>query len=1401
MPIEEMMFTALPHGLSADGRHARVTAFLTPRLRLEPDDKGLLAEFGDVRRWPTTLEQVAWHVAIQGAGVFAAGLDPESPRAEQSAWDLLFSDKTKVGTRKFTDYSERRIWSFPVASIAEYILGLYASTAASSPFAFPATSSLTELVPLAGGREEEAVLENWFAPGRQRGARARWIDLSARSLSADDERRFAFALARRFYQRPELQTKRGPLNPNAVPARPKKPAFEFHQICAALCDYPELLRHLGLAVDLVIEAARVPQRGELRIEPKAPPEPSWLPGGEAMRPWTAFRFDRDRLFVPLPKGEADDVVDGMLNLQNERFLVTALDVDGSALKLVGLARTVGQHLGDQGSDEQMSLPALRDGGVTIVRRERAGAVAARVDQAARNDQAIASDTAAELYAQDVTRGYRLDVIDAQGAHEWRSLTRRVGTYRLDRGAGGVVPLPIPLGPDEGYVKGASATSSAKAPEDLYQHEALLGWEGWSAVTARPGATLVGENPEEPPAQAMKGFPLLATFEPEPGSLPLLRFGRHYRVRARAVDLAGNSHSLKDAPEHFESEEVGYARFEPVSSPELLALRPFLEGESLERVVIRSTLGESAKTYVALKRVRELAAHAVAGPGGFDWSYRATSSRHVLPPKTSQLMAERHGCFDAAMGAHSQAVYDSFFDLADRSDGTFLDLAGASVVNTLDPDNATALPLPSKGQPLEQGEYVVVEPTPSGVPYLPDYLARGATFRQLPGDPTPQLIPFGDSWPDLEPFRLEVIDGTAAPAWDASKRTLTVSLPQGTLTRVHLSCHLKREDLELLALWGLLGPSEQGALGARIAIGEHWMFTPWLTLTLVHAVEKPLSAPVIELDGGTVARNPTETFCSIGGHVLNHSHSTGRLDLDAKWQQWLDDPRRPKPERITGQAHVTDFLVQYEEAPALTGRDEVDASGVRVHRARHEFGDTKHRLVGYQAKATTRYREYFPAEIIDDPTLITDLGSELELHVPSARRPDPPEIEYVLPTFRWSETTLRARGRPAVFQRERQGGSLRVYLRRPWFSSGDDEQLAVVLANQRLPWREISLGPLGSILRDERGDVESTELDPALIRNVARRLGGEVTPARVRSALADAIKERVSKKARIELTVEEQIAEVNPGLVAGFLGSSDTSGLITEWGVDPAWAGGALPRGPRLQSFPGAERWVTDLVPEEAWLGRVAAAAFTPEYDEGRQMWRVDLDIDPGQAYFPFIRLALARYQRYSLSGLELSKVVHADFAQLLPHRTGAVQADRDGLRIALAGTAGYDWRGQMLSFFTGGPIDRSLLVRAYLEVNTVGGELDWSRVTEPIVLDLETGDSPGARWEAILGLPRPESRTAYRVVLEERELYETDRSQATFGEARPGDEWPFLPLRDRLVYVDHFPLEVADGRLVPSFSS
>src|SRR4029077_2213626 len=106
---------------------------------------------------------------------------------------------------------------------------------------------------------------------------------------------------------------------------------------------------------------------------------------------------------------------------------------------------------------------------------------------------------------------------------------------------------------------------------------------------------------------------------------------------------------------------------------------------------------------------------------------------------------------------------------------------------------------------------------------------------------------------------------------------------------------------------------------------------------------------------------------------------------------------------------------------------------------HEFHDTKYRSVTYVATATSRFREYFADSLTRPASDFTRESVPVTLDILNAARPAAPKVLYVVPTFGWSK---RTEGTWSVSAR--RGGGLRVYLDRPWFSSGAGELLGVVL---------------------------------------------------------------------------------------------------------------------------------------------------------------------------------------------------------------------------------------------------------------------------------------------------------------------------------------------------------------------
>src|SRR5262249_40019375 len=128
-------------------------------------------------------------------------------------------------------------------------------------------------------------------------------------------------------------------------------------------------------------------------------------------------------------------------------------------------------------------------------------------------------------------------------------------------------------------------------------------------------------------------------------LPRLRFGRSYQLRARAVDLAGNSLGVEeDAPSAVVSKQLTYRRFEPVVAPTIALHQALTDGESVAMIVIRSRNSDWTLDSVATTDLND---------------------RHIAPTLCSQLLAEAHGMFDAI------SIQDAYTMVVSR-EGTYAD---------------------------------------------------------------------------------------------------------------------------------------------------------------------------------------------------------------------------------------------------------------------------------------------------------------------------------------------------------------------------------------------------------------------------------------------------------------------------------------------------------------------------------------------------------------------------------------------------------------------------------------------------------------------------------------------------------------------------------------------------------
>lgn len=1368
MATQTLIFVLLPNGIAAN-KAQRLSIYVTPRL-----DKGAkLADFPDILNWTELMKNHGMKFEVSCGGNKAT-VSADRNVLRPDVWKAIFAPSTFVENYTISDFDKRLIVSYPVRdamSIFKYayqtvgtgnasseggernplwsvLQGLAfrdgkASTLATEISQMRVTMWNQQLEFLSGGGIIALATSTAITPPVPPDGIP--TTLTQPADTHDTMTRFAM-----FHSMPPA---------HHGPPLPKTPAdfaklLDFHRALTALQSYPSLLRILGLVFDVELHADFCPASpsggayGTIQLT-KVTPGFKWTLTPTFSLPSTSYVADKNS-FAAAPAtvpGSASyvpgDVAGGFLALTPDSFHLLQVDVDGGLLK----ALTVADNLANATDDFIVgdSLPSMRSGGIGLVATGRGLQLLQTIVSNKSFDDALNSTTALlrPFNARDLVRGFRVDIWSSR-KQQWLSLHRRHASYRF--GPSGSIPVDVPE--EEGFLQPAAAQPApdpTRKPDpvatangipqpgtDLYVHERMARWDGWSLSASRPGLALnrdpdpaLATTPDPTVNEPVTPFKMKTSFTVLPGSLPELRFGLKYRLRARAVDLAGNSVSLNaNAPDGLIAPANGstlpYLRFEPVSPPLVILQQPTVAGGSLENLVIRSQN---------------------ITPALDTRSTTDSDHRHIAPPRIAERMAEHHGMFDDPTGKPKSDAA-TFQMIVQRDNFEF----------------------PEKnGEPIDPSPLV-------NVGYLPDPIARGAALRDLPCSPddtngrinsnalaykvlpdvqtrpgSVTFIDFGTAWPQRQPFLLTIVEGTAAPAWDAAHRVLTVSLPKAMVAQVDLSCYLYESDLLIMGAWTWLreyfvaqelaamqGGDAQVLVGAvtdlvalitRLVLeGGHDMLTPARTLTLVHAVQQPLGQPrFIQLpvvhQGGKVIfasalRNSftpitawreldSHSAALIGALEINGA-STSKIDLQARWLEYADDPSQPEPTKTWHGDHVetlalptTDPGVVYSDAkqtrlvatyiPRVDALwfsvpiDELDGvtTPTEVAAPVHRFDDTKHRWVGYTAVATTRFQEYFPSG-----AHFTRKSDPLLVDVPSSARPLAPDIAYVVPTFGWErqETTN-------VKSSVRFGNGLRVYLNRPWYSSGDSELLGAVLWNGTSP----------------------------------------------------------------DYPTREQYKH-----------------LFTQWGNDPIWQTGNLNDVPAIAYFPNAFASDTKLALQEST--RVFdVAGHQVQFDKQRRLWYCDIEFYNPTSYMPFVRLALARYQPHSIQGVELSRVVLADYAQLTPDRSCVISIDPTDTRKAQIFIGGVGPRAPVQSV-----IDVTVEQRLKNAVSDIAWEVAPGSVVRVTENNPDAMEADAVLWSGSLAFAKTPPVGQFRVVVREYERIPAD--------APPGSDLE-LVYAERMVYL------------------
>ncbi len=1369
---QNIIFTVLPNGFSGKTKNLRVSVAVSLQV-LETASGTKLSAVPDMLNWPGLINKAKFVFQLNGAAVNAKKI---STPADEQLWKDLFMPAINVDRFMIPDKTKIPILSYPVKHIADYIKFIVDATGKKFTTDMPDASFYTEnpfftgisnyqVKPLPKKGRDQVTLDS-ITDDKNLGKKIKRILSNGKikgliPFNKEASPEMDFAQLANFHGLYDVK-------PVASFDQFKKPDFEFHDIVSVITQYPSLMRRLGLVIDFELTPpllSKIVSEPAVRVYPDGL---SFTTPTTLSCPATAYEITVAGFYSLANAGSFHDK--GHVKINSEAFTVFQLDTDGAALKLTShvdaLQLKKAKHLfyafnGDipnekiipfynnENTPRREGIPSNRTAGISIAKNGMAeylremfvrmnalkdafttvSAAPAGINSA----NAAYIDGTRNLYADDLNMGYRMDVkmTDKPGSPDnWHSLHFHNNVFSFLNSSNTKVEIKD-LDTDEGFIQLSTTEDKNMEGPHMKLSEVIARWEGWSLSVPMPGKGLnepmlenneveSSDSAEENKFNTPTDIPFKLNVVPviAPGSLPKLRFGQTYAVKLRMVDLAGNSVGYDSEPENAGEaivSNIRYMRYEPAAAPFLVYGNIVKDGESSEVMVIRSNDGQTVSEY----------------ENNFSTKYKAVAIRHVKPPRTTVVNAITHSMLEKAIGnGKTTGANEIYSKISVEKD-----------------------PMASDDASYDDAVIINGENNITAVEYLSDPLAAGVSFFVSAQDPniknSAAAVKFSkrfsfywdkfevetdlaadqdidyDRWMAPKPFRIVLMEGNNFDiGTDETRRIVNISLPKGYMMKLNYACFWRPKDIvKLSGVLDMMGMNSlAGATGQSIAKGQHWMFSPWRTITFVHAVQQPVTQV---LPGGknlptineiTATKDFGETHAGININLELHGCSTGVVDIEGDWQDWADDGNSLSTtgfERINNKAKVFHYTSLYQVNNYVFGDFPLKKIINNPFKALpHQFNDTKHRFVNYKVVASSRYKEYFYNLIKEkgDAFKITrDSKTVNNVNILSSTRPLAPQVAYVIPTFEWARETkadtiltIRASG-------------LRVYLKRPWFSSGQGEKLAVLVAPAINP-------------------NQLLEINTQVFEKIFTTWGND--PTKLSSPLP---------------------AGIFPDKSLFFgIKKADEFNLYSEENLSVAEYDGA----------------------------KVNIVAYEVKFDGEKQMYYADIMMNFGLSYFPFIRLALTAYQQHAVrkDGTDccLSKIVHADYIQVPPPRATSFKKNGTNITVALSGTIpdyppGSNNYVQKVQFVVE-TIDAPASENVHITVNDKPIDGFMTFVGPEIIKNFAFTISHE------FNLPPEYATMPYRVKIFEYELITTDSSKDQG--IQPTSNFSKRPMKDRMVFAD-----------------
>jgi len=779
---------------------------------------------------------------------------------------------------------------------------------------------------------------------------------------------------------------------------------EFHIFISSLADYPALMRGFNLILDCSIPRSIVtgaPAFGNMSlIIANTDPTPSESVTFSTFE--VAYLYDETEGNFTTRAIPGSPFVKGYVQLRGNAgkslagtsygFQVNQLDAIPTAYSI---ERKIKDSLATKAASAAFVLPTQQSRGLSIDMQNR-NQVNAKV-----TSRALHASAATQML-DDLVLGF---IVDVHYQNNWYSLHERSVSYGALNSTQTGSHITVD---DEGFL--SENPSIIKPPTSAPEYmlpDSLFRWDNWSL--SAPRLEKSSDESESGPRNTQMPM-LLASATVRKHSLPKLRFGEKYKFRIRVVDLCGNCVS-KDtiiADTQLISEEVVYFRQEPVSSPDILSIYRLVprKGDNVYNEIWKSINGES-------KRVMCVR----SGEGSSGTNYSDYSARYVAAPRISQKLAEAHGKFDEpgkqGLIKDKSLVRRAFYQAPEEAS-----------YPVYDPENDY----------LPKEEYIS---------YLPDPMSYGFTIglkgkvNGLDGvairRETQALFNAG-LWPEYLKWPIILKRGNVNK-FVAKKNPvphIVFTLQKAEQVELELITLVNEDSAVQFGVdFRIATDPERRAVKKSIIESTNKLLTPPGEIKLVHAVQKPLFAPIIS-QNTLVARQPGQTNVAMSQVINYPGKSADKLELFATWEEWDDSPSKPFYHRET---------IARKLVCDLKCDQEIDGNVALT--ALHEFSDTKHRIIYYEAAARSRFTSYFPALDGNRPRDFTIFSKPYEeKSILATEKPEALNIVRVIPIHLKKKKAAGIHSSTSGF---------RIYLERgKMFDRGEGMKIIFPIVNDSVP---------------------------------------------------------------------------------------------------------------------------------------------------------------------------------------------------------------------------------------------------------------------------------------------------------------------------------------------------------------